>query len=181
MYRSMLKPSCKMRSACRKQKRKIVGDETYGSNSDTDNNDLCRSKEKLNGGGIMEELKIDTSVGKLRITGECIDDIMATALDGGITYWCNKAEVIGEYLGEYASDQISRGGKLKLYDYEAETTYELTIENLIAGIKALIDDDSIEVNLTKRENCFELDEDYLDSTLSDLIIQYAVFGELVYA
>lgn len=41
--------------------------------------------------------------------------------------------------------------------------------------------DSIEVNLTKRENCFELDEDYLDSTLSDLIIQYAVFGELVYA
>ena len=44
---------------------------------------------------------------------------MATALDGGITYWCNKAEVIGGYLGEYASDQISRGGKLKLYDYEA--------------------------------------------------------------
>lgn len=129
----------------------------------------------------MEELRIDTSVGKLRITGECIDDIMATALDGGITYWCNKAEVIGEYLGEYASDQISRGGKLKLYDYEAEITYELTIENLIAGIKVLIEDDSIEVNLTKRENCFELDEDYLDSTLSDLIIQYAVFGELVYA
>lgn len=158
-----------------------MGDETYGSNSDTDNNDLCRSKEKLNEGGIMEELRIDTSVGKLRITGECIDDIMATALDGGITYWCNKAEVIGGYLGEYASDQISRGGKLKLYDYEAETTYELTIENLIAGIKVLIEDDSIEVNLTKRENCFELDEDYLDSTLSDLIIQYAVFGELVYA
>ena len=70
---------------------------------------------------------------------------------------------------------------MKLYDYEAETTYELTLENLIAGIKALIEDDSIEVNLTKHENCFELDEDYLDSTLSDLIIQYAVFGELVYA
>ena len=70
---------------------------------------------------------------------------------------------------------------MKLYDYEAETTYDLTIENLIAGIKVLIEDDSIEVNLTKRENCFELDEDYLDSTLSDLIIQYAVFGELVYA
>ena len=52
---------------------------------------------------------------------------------------------------------------------------------MIAGIKTLIEDDSIEVNLTKHENCFELDEDYLDSTLSDLIIQYAVFGELVYA
>ncbi len=129
----------------------------------------------------MEELKIDTSLGKIRVTGECIDNIMAGALDGGIVYWCNKAEVIGEYLGEYASDQISRGGKLKLYDYEAETAYELTIENLIAGIKAFIEDDSMEVNLTKHEEYFELDEDYLDGNLCDTIIQYAVFGEVIYA
>lgn len=129
----------------------------------------------------MEELKIDTSLGKIRVTGECIDNIMVGALEGGITYWCNEAEVIGEYLGEYASDQISRGGKLKLYDYEAETAYELTIEDLIAGIKAFIEDDSTETMLIKNGDYFELDEDYLDGNLCDTIIQCAVFGGVIYA
>ncbi len=49
---------------------------------------------------------------KVEFDNECIDDIMATALEGGITYWCDDAEVVGDYLGEYASEQISRGGTL---------------------------------------------------------------------
>lgn len=48
------------------------------------------------------------------LTQQDIDDIMASALDGGICYWCRMAEVVGEYLGEYASDQISLGGSLIL-------------------------------------------------------------------
>lgn len=58
---------------------------------------------------IRPQMKID-------VKQQDIDDIMAAALEGGINYWCYKAEVIGDYLGEYASDQISRGGKLKLYE-----------------------------------------------------------------
>ena len=42
----------------------------------------------------------------VRVSNEDIDDIMVSALEGGINYWCRKAEVKGEYLGEYASDQI---------------------------------------------------------------------------
>ena len=34
------------------------------------------------------------------VTDEDIDDIMVSALEGGITYWCQEAEVIGEHLGE---------------------------------------------------------------------------------
>lgn len=41
------------------------------------------------------------------VTGEDIDDIMASALEGGITYWCDRAKVDGNSLGEYASEQIS--------------------------------------------------------------------------
>lgn len=47
----------------------------------------------------------------VNISQKDIDDIMYTALDS-ITYWCREAEVVGKYLGEYASDQISRGGSL---------------------------------------------------------------------
>ena len=31
----------------------------------------------------------------LEITGRDIDDIMATALEGGITYWCTRVKVKG--------------------------------------------------------------------------------------
>ena len=64
------------------------------------------------------------------VTDEDIDDIMESALNSGITYWCNKVKVVGEYLGEYASDQISRGGTLKIYDCEGEAVYTLTKNKL---------------------------------------------------
>lgn len=48
------------------------------------------------------------------VTDEDIDDIMVSALEGGINHWCAEAKVQGEYLGEFASDQISRGGTLLL-------------------------------------------------------------------
>ena len=37
------------------------------------------------------------------ISGEDIDDIMCSALEGGINYWCGKAEVDGKYLGTQLS------------------------------------------------------------------------------
>ena len=80
--------------------------------------------------GVQLELLIN-----LEITGRDIDDIMATALEGGITYWCTRVKVKGEYLGEYASEQISRGGTLKIYDSEGEAVYELTSENFTRGLE----------------------------------------------
>ncbi len=38
----------------------------------------------------------------LRVSNKDIDDIVCTALEGGISYWCSSAEVEGEYLGEFA-------------------------------------------------------------------------------
>lgn len=57
-------------------------------------------------GKEYEEIKAEISV---RISTEDIDDIVTTALEGGICYWCRRAEVKGKYLGEFASEQISRG------------------------------------------------------------------------
>ncbi len=49
------------------------------------------------------------------ISTEDIDDIVTTALED-TCYWCKRAEVKGKYLGEFASEQISRGGILVLHD-----------------------------------------------------------------
>ena len=73
---------------------------------------------------------------EITMSQDDIDDIVCTALEGGITWWCCKAEVVeDEYYGEYASDQISRGGSLRLYDIETEESYLLTLEKLLEGIK----------------------------------------------
>ena len=114
----------------------------------------------------------------LKITAEDIDDIMCSALEGGITYWCNCAKVVGNYLGEYAHEQISKGGTLLLCDTEEDEEYELTRDKLLNGIK-----------LAYEQNWFssygwvigqELDTCQIDADVADTIIQLSLFGEVVY-
>lgn len=112
---------------------------------------------------------------KVKLDNECIDDIMATALEGGITYWCNNAEVVGEYLGEYASEQISRGGVLKLHDSEEDKTYELTLDKFLDGLAKVISERGLDVLYEGK-----VDASSIDAEDADAIIQYAIFGEVVY-
>lgn len=104
-----------------------------------------------------------------------IDDIMSAALDGGICYWCRRVEVVGEYRGEYASDQISRGGSLILYDAESSDKWELTREKFLAGLKQYIENGGSDCVV---DECIDPSE--IDSEAADCIIQYALFGELVF-
>ena len=44
----------------------------------------------------MENNEFLISIAKeVKVTAEDIDDIMCSALEGGINYWCCKAEVVG--------------------------------------------------------------------------------------
>ena len=111
------------------------------------------------------------------VSGEDIDDIMSAALDGGITYWCGRAEVVGEYRGEYASEQISRGGTLKLYDIEEpKTVYELTLEKFLTGLRLWIENERA-FALTKGGKLYV---GQIDAPAADTIIQYALFSDIVY-
>lgn len=106
-----------------------------------------------------------------KFTQEDIDDIMVSALEGGITYWCGRCEVVGEYLGEYASEQLSRGGKLILHDTEDdEETWELDLEKLQKGIKRAIEEDA-----------WDGDMNNYDEVTADIIVQYALFDEIVFS
>ena len=116
----------------------------------------------------------------VEVTDEDIDDIMASALEGGINYWCSKARVEGEYLGEFASDQISRGGELKLYDWEEEAVHTLTKEKFIEGLRLYLKDEEAAACVYIENGNAGVDPGLIDGPAADCIIQYAIFGELVY-
>lgn len=118
----------------------------------------------------------------VRVSNEDIDDIVCTALEGGINYWCCEAEVEGEYLGEYASDQISRGGTLKLYDSESNDVWSLDKAKLLNGISlAITNGFLLEYEWAKFENeIITIDTYQIDAEVADAIIQYALFDKIIF-
>lgn len=111
----------------------------------------------------MQEFTIKTTT---TVTQEQIDDVVCTALEGGITYWCNRAKVKDDdYKGaEWAHEVVTRGGVLVLHDTEEEIDYELDIKKLLKGF-----------SLVK-----SFDFDQYDAADADSIIQSALFGEVIY-
>lgn len=112
------------------------------------------------------------------VTEDDIDTIMSCALDGGITYWCDKAEVVGEYLGEYASDQIARGGSLRLHDSVEDKWHTLDVKTLLDGVKKAAYDCYFSeynwVDFAGINSC------QIDADVADVIIQLALFGDVIY-
>lgn len=120
------------------------------------------------------EVKFDVNV-----TQQDVDDIMCSALEGGINYWCREAEVVGDYLGEYASEQISRGGSLILYDAESGDKWELTQDNFKDGLHQFLID--FPNNIEGDElNGYYIDPSNIDGCDADNIVQYALFGSLIF-
>lgn len=116
----------------------------------------------------------------VEVTEEDIDDIVSGALEGGINYWCDEAKVVGNYLGEYASEQISRGGKLILHDFEEEESHTLDKEKFIKGLRMYLENPHPYDILENVDNKLKLDTCNADATVCDMIIQYALFDEVIY-
>lgn len=125
---------------------------------------------------------------KQELKPEDVNNIIATALEGGINYWCRKAKMKlaypdnpdNKYFGvapefedkiRYASDLIGYGGVIILYDAESSEKWELDLEKVLKGIK-------IHCSI-KGVTPLELVEDH-DADDADSIVQYALFNELVF-
>ena len=125
----------------------------------------------------MEDKKFNIHIDmNVDLTQKDVDDLMCTALEGGICYWCGRAEVVGEMLGDCAHEQISRGGTLILHDAESPDKWELTREKFLRGVELYIKNgDRVMV-----EDCELVDFGELDANDADCIVQYALFGKLVF-
>lgn len=120
----------------------------------------------------------------IQLTQQDIDDIMVGALEGGISYWCGEAEVVEEKrVAEWGHEQIARGGALVLHDIEdPDQTWELTLEKFLNGFKLWVESGGDQYGAVQGEagggivvDCCEI-----DAGCADEIIQYALFGEVVY-
>lgn len=125
----------------------------------------------------MEKFKINIHR-ELTLTTQDIDDIMVSALEGGINYWCSTAEVVGDYYGEWASEQIARGGKLKLYDIESDDVWELTRATFLTGFRQWFEDGCDRYSAVQPDGTVETGQ--IDALMADMIVQYALFGEVVF-
>lgn len=117
------------------------------------------------------------------LTQQDIDDIMVSAFEGGINYWCRRVVVQGDYLGKYASEQISRGGKLAIWLDEPfeddKTCYVLDRDKFLAGFKLWIESDGDSYDAID-DSDGSVDCGQIDAICADEIIQYALFGEVVF-
>ncbi len=115
---------------------------------------------------------------------EDIADLIVTALEGGINYWCRKAVIKKDPDGNfmnvlpedqdkvvYASDVIGYGGTLILFDAESSDKWELTPENVQKGIQ---------MHCEKRNIAPSGLMDNYDADDADCIVQYALFNEIVF-
>ena len=118
---------------------------------------------------------------QISITDEDIDDIMAGALEGGINYWWDEGKVDGKYLGEYASEQIARGGQLMLHDMEEDKNHLLTRESFVDGVVKYLQNPHPYDIIDGGDGGFKnIDVSQCDAVVCDMIIQYAIFGEVIY-
>ena len=109
-------------------------------------------------------------------------NIMTTGLEGGIGYWAclnNDTPEFDEFdkpnmiLSERVAEILWRGGSVELFDtdynYNDADKWELTLDKVVKGIIKFMETDS---------KTFEIDD--LDALDCDKIIQYGLFGELVF-
>ena len=132
-----------------------------------------------------EKLEVVKVALEIVLTKEDIDDIMCGALEGGINYWCDEAKVMGGYLGEYGSEQIARGGKLRLhlpepFDKDDTEYYELDLEKFKKGVE-LWAITPVGCNcLEQIDGKIRFDTCNADAIVCDAIIQYALFGDVIF-
>lgn len=128
----------------------------------------------------MKNMTIEVNGTSILITQEDVDDIMSAALDSHFVQdWCSEVNVVGRYLGDYASEQISRGGEIWFYDIEDESYYGLTLENFMKGLKMHLADNNSVINDNETEAM--IDVGAIDGVAADVIIQYALFDDIVYS
>jgi hypothetical protein len=119
----------------------------------------------------------NTEVGRVDVqmivTEEDVDNIMVGAIEGGINHWAyvqrgftDKPKEVP--LSQWCTKVLLEGGTIVLEDVEDPSeTWELTLSKFLVGLQR---------NIKVHNNDF----DTYDAEDYDRIIQYALFGEIVY-
>ena len=112
-----------------------------------------------------------------KITEQQIRDLLTTAFEGGINYWCQEVHIlVNPKSSMFTADALINGGVLEFVDADDDTDkaerWTMTLNELLIGIK-------LEVETNAWGSVEDMLED-CDADVADNIIQYALFGKLVF-
>ena len=141
---------------------------------------------KINEFGLMkfdEKKIVGTAKIEIGLSENDIDNIIVTGLEGGINYWA-KLQNVGELwkdkpkevsISQWVTHLLINGYEVQFSDtelMEGEDDYlfpSLTLDKLMKGYAQ-----------NHKERPWDSSIENGDATTSDCIIQYAIFGKLVY-
>lgn len=114
--------------------------------------------------------------------GENLVDLLSTAFYGSSWFtasvdkekYGNLIQPTSECREEVWTDVLMGGGTLIVEDFEEDSEYEISLDDICKAIAKLHDE---HLNVYARIMSFDGEADYYDA---DAVIQYAVFGEWVY-
>lgn len=121
----------------------------------------------------------------VNLTEQDIRDIVIIALEGGIGYWAclddTSATHDGTPISEQAADVLLTGGGLTFTDAEGDPddpdteSWTLTLSKLLNGVKLYFEDGC---HVEVENNAIDTGD--IDANDADCIVQFALFGEVVY-
>ena len=99
---------------------------------------------------------------------EFLADILSTAVEGGVNYWCEVSGYRWDDAGTARALLTRRGGD----------RHELTPDVIARGLgRVLAEEGFADIREANRDN----DAGMIDAEGADVIVQAALFGEVVYA
>ena len=125
---------------------------------------------------------MNTITRNIEISDELIEDILCSAFEGGITYWANNIscednkdmEKIGGWKHEYLTKTKKKNAKMFIHTTEGSLE-EITKKSIIEALQKM---DNPKYKYTKALN--RLLNGQWDAFDSDVVVQTACFGEVIY-
>jgi hypothetical protein len=112
----------------------------------------------------------------LQVTEDDVDDILVAALEGGINYWCRKVHPLNDdYCGAlFASNVLTKGGTLVFVT--EDQIFFLNLAGFLSGFTRWI-----ALKSNPPLDGVGIETGMIDADDADAIIQYALFGDIVYS
>lgn len=105
-----------------------------------------------------------------------IEDVLTGAFEGGSNYWISSIYPIDEKSGNvYRSTDVAVGDGVTIFNCEEDLTHELRQKDFIEGYRKYIAH-----CLLMGRACYTNAGD-IDALEADMILQFAVFGEVRYS
>jgi len=105
------------------------------------------------------------------ITNEAINDILTTAIESGIGYWCESMGSDGPDLGVGPGLHLGEGGQLKFTCVEGDGDVLMNLDTFLEAYSTHCEEKGWDPEEMHEQG---------DCEDADVIVQYALFGELVY-